>query len=52
MRAIIVRLINAGEDIAANVGTSRELCKKGWEQVVEVLFLGVPKIEVEICHGD
>ena len=44
-------LIKAGEYLATIVGASGELCKERRKQVVEVLFIGVPKIEIEIGHG-
>ena len=49
--AIIVCLINMGEYVATTVGTSGELCKKGRKGIVEVLFIGVPEIEIEIGDG-
>ena len=51
VRAIIVCLVNAGEYVATTVGTSGELCKKGRKGIVEVLFIGVSKIKIEIGDG-
>ena len=41
-------LIDAGKYVAIIVGTSGELCEKGRKRVVEILFIGVLKIEIEI----
>ena len=46
MRAVVACLINAGEYLATTVGASGELCKKGRKQVVDVLLVGVPEIEI------
>ena len=48
---MIVCLMNGGKNIAITVGISGELRKKGSKSVTEVLFIGVPKIEVEIGDG-
>jgi hypothetical protein len=48
---MVVCLINAGQYLAKFVGTSGELGEKRRKQVVEVLFIGVPEIEVEVGHG-
>ena len=44
-------LVNAGEYVAITDGTSGELCKKRRKRIVEVLFVGVPKVEIEVRQG-
>jgi hypothetical protein len=43
--------IKAIEDIETRIGPSGQLDNERGEQVTAVLFVGVPKIEVEISHG-
>ena len=48
---MIVCLMNVGKNIAITVGTSGELRKKRRKDIASVLFIGVPKIEVEVGDG-
>ena len=43
--------VYAGEDAARTVGTSGEPGKKRRKRIVEVLFVGIPEIEIEVRHG-
>ena len=44
-------LVNAGQYVATLDRTSRELDKKGSKRIVKVLFVGVPKVEIEVRQG-
>ena len=50
-RAIFVRLVNAGENFATGGGVGRKLGNKRYLEVVAILLIGIPKMEVEIGHG-
>jgi len=49
--AVVVSQVYAVEYIAAKIGASRKLRKKRKEQVSAILFIDIPEIEVEVCHG-
>src|SRR6267378_4817022 len=51
MRAVILCLICAREDVAVRDGTSRKLTQKRKEHVMATFFFGVPKIEIEVSQG-
>ena len=48
--AVVVSRIYAVEYIAANIGASRELRKKGKDQVSAILFISIPEVEVIVGH--
>ena len=50
VRPIVVSHVYAVEYIAANIGASRELRKKGKDQVSAVLFISIPEVEVIVSH--
>ena len=43
--------VYAVEYIAAKIGASRELGKKGEDQVSTILFISIPEVEVIVSHG-
>jgi hypothetical protein len=47
---VVVRLVYAVEYVAAKIGASRELGKKGEEQVSAILFVSIPEVEVIVSH--
>ena len=49
--AVVVSQIYAVKYIAAKIGPSTELGKKGKDQVSAILFIGIPEIEVIVSHG-
>ena len=51
VRAVVMSHVYAVEDIATKIRASRELGKKGKEQVSEILFLSIPEVEVIVSHG-
>ena len=50
VRAVVVSHVCAVKYIAANIGASRELRKKGKDQVSAVLFISIPEVEVIVSH--
>jgi hypothetical protein len=43
--------IKMEKGIETLIGLRRELSDERREQIMEVLLVGVPEIEVKICHG-
>ena len=50
VRAVVMIHVYAVEYIAAKIGASRELGKKGKDQVSTILFIGIPEVEVIVSH--
>ena len=51
MCTVVMSHVYAVEYIAAMIGASRELGKKGKEQVSSILFISIPEVEVIVSHG-
>jgi hypothetical protein len=40
-----------GEEVVTRIGFGRKLGKKGGEEAIEILLLGIPKITIIICDS-
>jgi hypothetical protein len=43
-------MIQSGEGVTTGIGSSGELDEEGREQIVEILLVDVPEVEIEIGH--
>jgi hypothetical protein len=49
--AIFIDGVKPRQNIATRTGSARELREKGRDQIMQVLFSGVPEVKIEITHS-